>query len=336
MLPALIVFSICGSLLAVLLEGSDRGLRCQREIKDSLGIPCIGLVPQIPRDRLAHVGAYLLTEPFSAYAEAIRSVAAMLQVAEPGHGHAVLLISSSISGEGKTTLAQSLAAYIGHLGRRMLLVSLDFRQGSRIGGCDGSPEGGMVDLSFQNRPVTELIRYDSGPGFDYLVMPGHCLNPLRPFASEQMRELRERYDCVIIDGPAVLGAVEARLLCSMADKLLMVVKWGSTRREVAQNALSLLRDWDEDRIDVARAIVTQVNLKKHARYRYGDMSEFLVDHGKQPRSIEMRLKIGEHNVGRILDLVQRHISVLRGDRARHGDNGFTDRVRNQMSGSSQK
>ena len=118
-------------------------------------------------------------------------------------------------------------------------------------------------------------------------MPGHRLDPLTD--AEQMtgliRQLRERYDCVIIDGPSVLGAVEGRLLPSIADRLLLVVKWGSTRREVVQNALGLLRNsggLNEDRSDLAMAIVTQVDLKRHARYRYGDVGEFLVEAGTEP------------------------------------------------------
>jgi hypothetical protein len=118
-------------------------------------------------------------------------------------------------------------------------------------------------------------------------MPGYRLDPLT--ATEQMagliRQLRERYDCVIIDGPSVLGAVEARLLPSIADRLLLVVKWGSTRREVAQNALGLLRksgSLNKEHSDLAMAIVTQVDLKRHAQYRYGDVGEFLVGAGTEP------------------------------------------------------
>ena len=299
MLPALIVFSICGSLLAVLLEGLDRGLRGEREINDALGISCIGLIPQIPRMDLTRPGEYLVAEPFSPYAEAIRSAVAMLRLGEPGHAAKVVLITSSIPGEGKTTLAQSLAAYVGSHGRRALLVDLDFRQGSRLGEFDDSGEAGVIDLSLQNRPPADSIRHIAKAGFDYLPMPRHRLDPLTLFASEQMlaliRQLRERYDCVIIDGPPVLGAVEARLLPSIADRLLMVVKWGSTRREVAQNALSLLRDsggLNKDRSDLAMAIVTQVDLKRHARYRYGDVGEFLAQ-GRNHSSIEPRPRTAE-------------------------------------------
>ena len=299
MLPALIVFSICGSLLAVVLERLDRGLRCEREINDALGIPCIGLIPQIPRMGSTRSGEYLLAEPFSPYAEAIRSAVAMLRLAEPGHAAKVVLITSSIPGEGKTTLAQSLATYVGSHGRRALLVDLDFRQGSRLGEFDDTGETAIIDFSPQNRPPAESIRHIAKAGFDYLPMPGHRLDPLTLFASEQIlalfRQLRERYECVIVDGPPVLGGVDARLLPSIADRLLLVVKWGSTRREVAQNALSLLRDsggLNKDRSDLAMAVVTQVDLKTHARYRYGDVGEFLAQ-SKKHSSIEPRPKTAE-------------------------------------------
>jgi polysaccharide biosynthesis transport protein len=285
--PAFIVFVIGGSWLAVVLERLDRGLRSQQETVDALGISCIGLVPILPRGRAIRSDRYLLTEPFSAYAEAIRSAVAALRLTGSTRNSRVILISSSVPAEGKTTLAMSLAAYAGLLGRRVLLVDLDFRQGSRLGELDKKAAGAIADLSLQTRSPAELIRHIADAGFDYLPMASCRVDPLVSFASEQMpglvRQLRERYDCVIIDGPPLLGAAEARLLPAIADKLLLVVKWGSTRREVTQNALSLLFNFgglNRDRSELAMAIVTQVDLKRHARYRYGDVAEFLVKHRK--------------------------------------------------------
>jgi cellulose biosynthesis protein BcsQ len=132
-------------------------------------------------------------------------------------------------------------------------------------------------------------------------MAGYRVDPLTLFDREQMprliHQLRDRYDCVIIDGPSVFGSVEARLLPSIADKLLFVVKWGSTRREVAQNALRLLRDVDHldmDRSNLALAIVTQVDLRRHARYRYGDVGEFLVKRDN-PRSVAAQQESGDED-----------------------------------------
>jgi polysaccharide biosynthesis transport protein len=284
--PALIVFAIGGSWLAVVLERLDRGLRSREETADLLGISCIGLVPQLPREHAIRADQHLLAEPFSVYAEAIRSAVATLGLAAgPTRTSTskVILISSSVPGEGKTTLALSLAAYIGSLGRRVLLVDLDLRKGSKSGGLDDTAERGIIDLSLQNRPLAELIQHIPGPGLDHLPLASYCVDPLALFASEQMpdlvRQLRERYDCVIIDGPPALGAVEARLLRSFVDRLVFVVKWGSTRRELAQNTLRLLRDsgcLNKDPDDAVTAIVTQVDLKRHARYHYGDAGEFAV------------------------------------------------------------
>jgi polysaccharide biosynthesis transport protein len=295
--PAFILFAIGGSWLAVVLEQLDRGLRSEQETRDALGIPCIGLVPLLQRTHAAHPYQYLLTEPFSAYAEAIRLAAATLGLAAGSPRNCkVVLISSSVPGEGKTTLAVSLAAYLGILGRRVLLLDRNFGQGSPISDFHDAAKRGILELSLQNRPTELLIQHITEGRFDYLPMAGCGLDPLVLFAREQMprlvRQMRESYDCVIIDGPAVLGSVEARLLPSMVDKLLLVVKWGSTRREVAQNALSLLRDCgclDKDHGDRVIAIVTQVDLKRHARYRYGDAGEFLAKHGEgRSRFIEVQ------------------------------------------------
>lgn len=285
MLPALIVSAMCGCFIALAQERLDRSLRNDKDLTDALGVDCIGLVPTIPQDHLTDSKNYVRLAPFSPYADALRSTIAMLRLVEPGHPK-VVLISSSISGEGRTTLAQGLATHISLLGRRALLIGIDARSSMPIGEFKEAGKRRIVDL--QNRSLAESIRHIPEIGFDCLQISGYRLDAMN--ATEQIagviRQLRERYDCMIIDGPPVLTAVEARLFPSLVDKLLFVVKWGDTRREVVQNAMSLLRNcgcFENERDDFTAAILTQVDLKKHAQYRYGDVSEFAADAMDPPK-----------------------------------------------------
>lgn len=289
--PALIIASIAGSLLAVAAERLDRGLRSAREIEDALGIPCIGLVPKLHgmgKERPHH---YLQSKPFAVYTEAIRSVVvATLRLGALGTRPKVILITSSVPKEGKTTLAVSFALYAAFLRPRVLLVDFDLRHPATLrefGEFDGKLKNGVFDLLNQDRPIEEVIQRIPGSSLDYLPVSSSPVDPLRLFAGEEvlclMGQLRENYDCVVIDSPPLLAVTEARLLASMADKVLFAVQWGSTKREVAQNALSLLRNPGfvaKDCSATASAVVTQVNLQKHALYRYGDSGECLVKYKK--------------------------------------------------------
>jgi Mrp family chromosome partitioning ATPase len=120
-------------------------------------------------------------------------------------------------------------------------------------------------------------------GLDYLALSRDSIDPVATLASERMpellRQMKESYDCVVIDSASLLSATEVRLLASMVDNVLFAIKWGSTRREVAQNALRLLRSstaQDNGLRGMVSAVVTQVDLKRHARYWYGDACESLL------------------------------------------------------------
>jgi Mrp family chromosome partitioning ATPase len=185
-----------------------------------------------------------------------------------------------VPGEGKTTLAISFAVFAARIQRRVLLIDLSFREPS-IASELGGPAGGEILHELQGRPLAELIRAAPGLGFDYLPLSRGSADPVATVASERvlLRELEGSYDCIVIDSAPLLSATEARLFASTVDKVLFAVKWGSTPREVAQNALGLLQRsgfGEDDLRDSVTAVITQVDLKKHARYRYGDFSENLL------------------------------------------------------------
>jgi polysaccharide biosynthesis transport protein len=280
-LPAVVLASIGAGLLAVLLEQLDGTLRSERDVTDALGISCIGVIPQLTRRRM--LCPHQLIPDDARYTEAIRSVvAAALQLANPQKSPKMFLVTSSVPGEGKTTLAISFAVYAARIQRRVLLIDLAFSHPSIASELGGSADGGILHV-LQGRPLAELIKAAPGLGFDYLPLSRDSADPVATLASERvpklLRQLEGSYDCVVIDSAPLLSATEARLLASMVDKVLFAVKWGSTPREVAQNALRLLRRsafGADDLPDAITAVITQVDLERHARYRYGDFCENLL------------------------------------------------------------
>ena len=285
-LPAMVTFLIGGILMAAITDRLDQGLRSARDIRETLGIPCIGLVPKVRRAR-PRLHQHLLSKPFAPYAEAIRSLAAGLKLPMRYAMPQVVLISSSVPREGKTTLAVSLATYAALIGRRVVLVDLDFRRPAIWRAIAG--KGNRTASDCADRDHLSLAAIETIPqlGLDVLPVRRRPEDPLLPFAGGELpdlfRQLRSSYDFIVIDGPPLLAVTEARLLASFVDKVLFVVKWGSTRKDMAQNALDLLRDahvFERQRDEMIVGVVTQVDVNKHARYRYGDTGESFVRYAR--------------------------------------------------------
>jgi polysaccharide biosynthesis transport protein len=279
-LPALVLASIGAGLVAVLLDQLDETLRTERDVTEVLGVPCIGAVPLLKRQGKLHPHQLVLQD--ARYTQAIRSVVAAALLADPEKASKVFLVTSSVPAEGKTTLAISFAAYAASIQRRVLLIDLDFGHPSIASLLGGAADGEILHF-LQGQSPLELIRSAPGFKFDYLPLSADSADPVATLASERMpkilRQLEGSYDCVVIDSGPLLSATEARLLAPMVDKVLFAIKWGSTPREVAQNALGLLQHSAFGRDDLRgsiTAVITQVDLKRHARYRYGDFSENLL------------------------------------------------------------
>jgi polysaccharide biosynthesis transport protein len=283
--PALTLFLICGVLLSVILESLDRGLRGERETEKVLGIPCIGLLPQLPEsDQASLLRRNGAASPSSAYAEALRAITAAMHLVSPWRQPRVILITSSVPGEGKRTLAANLSASIALQRRRVLLI--DFGSGEPSVPLQTSGgQHGVIDLFLESTSPAEVARSIPELGIDYLAMNQCPSDPARFLVVEMSRliqKLRDSYDCVVIKGPPVFGNSETRLLATLADETLFVVRWGSTRREFAQNALRLLRNdcapADAPQLPSVRAVITEVDLKRHALYGFGDIGEYFAAH----------------------------------------------------------
>jgi exopolysaccharide transport family protein len=271
-----LVSGMLAALLALLIDRLDRGLRSAREVESALGMPTLALVPKLDKlKRGQRPYQYLMDKPLSAYTEAIRGVYMALKLTNLDRAPKVILVTSALPEEGKTTIAVSLATFAARSHKRVLLMDLDVRHPSVHRELGWSVSHGLVEYLVDERPLEDVIQHDLETGLHFLPVRAQATNPTDLLESDRLRQLietcRARYDYVIIDSAPLISVTDSRLVSLLADKTVFVIKWGDTVESAAQDGVQTLRDIG---IDIAGAVLTQIDLKKHAQYHYADIGEY--------------------------------------------------------------
>jgi polysaccharide biosynthesis transport protein len=268
---------IVAGLLALIAESMQSALRSTQQIERALGVRCLSHVPQIKVKGDCRPHQYPARKPRSAYAEAIRAVHVSLQFAQLDRPPRVILVTSSLPGEGKTTLALSLAASAAAAGHQTIIIDLDLRHPS-VRPATGQPltAPGIVELVTGDARFEDVVYADPvQPNLDMITVRRNPINPCDVIASKQMAQLiaklRTKYQLIVLDMPPILGITDAKIGMHLADAVLFVVRWGKTRTEVAENGIAALR---ECRAPIAGAVLTQVDMDAHAKGAYGDAAAY--------------------------------------------------------------
>jgi succinoglycan biosynthesis transport protein ExoP len=265
-----------GVLLAFLREQLDSAFHTNRQLHEVLGVASFGLVPSIRHNkRQPRPHCYLLEKPLSAYADAIRSVQKSLELCCTDSRSKVVLVTSTLPSEGKTTLTLSLAASAARSGRKVIVVDVDLRHPSIARDIGQSVGPGLVEFLIGEAAADEIIHTaEFHDNFDFIPVRSLTSNPVDLLESREMAtlltELRARYEFVFLDGPPAL-VTDTRAAALLADRILYVVQWDKTKAEVASHGLEALAS---NRISVTGLVLTQVDWRKLARYSYGDLADY--------------------------------------------------------------
>ncbi len=253
---------VLGVVAAFLRERLERGFRSAEQLEEETGLPTIGFLPVARKPE----AALAMEEQRSPYVEAINAVRGSLLMSDAAGHPRVVLITSALPREGKTFFAVSLARSVALAGGRSLLIDADLRRPSvaRTAGITvqsslnalvgtGGDHDAMLDRLIQRDDVTQL---------DIIPAEGNGNNVQDLVTSDALRGLvdaaRTRYDLVVIDAPPVLAFVDARVLATVADATVMVVKWRDTPRTMVSGALKMLRGYGTR---VAGTVLTQADLR---------------------------------------------------------------------------
>jgi succinoglycan biosynthesis transport protein ExoP len=254
--PMLFALGLLGSLglgvlLVCLLEYVDHSVKVPEHVTHGLTLPLLGVVPRIRRTALTHRGGHLWTPgtPDSIEADAYRNVrASLLGIADKRGPIVTMLITSAKAGEGKSTTALNLAATCARAGERTLLMDVDLRRPS-LGGVfvahDQDEEvHGLVDVLRGELPWQRTVRHTEIANLDFIPTGDTSDIPIEILGTLELRQLllalEHHYDRVILDGPAVLGLADCRVLGRIVDASLLVVRSGSHHLMTLHRAKAML------------------------------------------------------------------------------------------------
>lgn len=260
---------ILGSILALLPEFLHSGFRSLGQIERLTGIPGIGMIPllKLRKNDEAFSHAHQRKDPL--YAEAIRSLRTALMLSDPDRPPRIVMATSSVPNEGKTSTVLSIATQAVESGRKCIVLECDLRNptvGSYLG---VKPGMGLSDVLRGTATLEQVINVDPRSNVHFVSAGSRLGDPLELIASPQMervlRDLAVDYELVLLDSPPLLAVSDGQMLIRLVDSVLFLVRWEKTKRE---SVLAGIRIAIESGVPIAGTVLTQVDTRKYARYGY--------------------------------------------------------------------
>lgn len=275
MLVSAMLGFIIGSALVLVREARSNTFRTAQTLEQTTGYPVFGQVPILPAKNRKDAITYLANKPTSAAAEAVRNLRTSILFSNVDKPPQVLLITSSLPGEGKTTLSIALAQNFASMGKKVLLVEGDIRRRVFKHYMTGEKDKGLLSVISGKTSLQGAVIHDDRIGADVLFGDNTSTNAADLFSSHRfaqlLKEAREFYDQIIIDTPPVLIVPDARVIAQSADAIVFVVKWDSTLKPQVGEALHM---FESVNCPVSGLVLNQLNPKGMKRYGKGEYSNY--------------------------------------------------------------
>lgn len=261
-----------GFAAALVSEMMDRGLRTGQQVEKVLGVAHISSLPRIPKAGgfgmfEAKPSEYVVDNPLSAYAEALRAVRAATLLSSADNPPKVIALTSALPGEGKTSTALALARVSMVAGSKTIVVDCDLRRRDLTSRAEvAGREAGLVEVLEGEADIEAAVVVDEKTGLSILPLSGAGTTSRDIFNTEAFASLlallRSHFDLVILDCPPVLPLADARAIAAKTDAVVMVVRARKVSRDAAKLALDIL---SQTNCWIAGVVLNQVALRERGR-----------------------------------------------------------------------
>lgn len=262
---------LCGAGIAYLRNLMKNGFRTSEELQSLANYQVLGAIPVAPVSKRSGLLAFLNENPTSAMVEAIRNLRTSIFMMDPKHPPQIVMMTSSIPGEGKTTSSLALAKSAHDMGKKVLLIEADIRRRA-FGEHFHVPEGqlGLAAALSHGIKLDTVIYNQPDLDFDIILGEQSLKNAADVFASQAfgdlLTHLRNYYDFILIDTPPVLVVTDARIIGQYVDAILYNVKWDSTSQAQVKEGL---RQMTTAGLKISGLILNQVDVNGMRSYGYG-------------------------------------------------------------------
>ena len=229
---------VAGLAGAVGLEFLTDTIKTREDVRSKLRLPCLGAVPKTAaRDTFVED----LKNPASVVSEAYSAIVAALRFSTEAGMPKILLVTSTQSGEGKSSTALALAQNFARREKSVLLVDADLRKPAFKASTD---KVGLSKLLTTDDPIRDHVLETQHANLWLLSSGPVPPNPADLLSTGRIRkiiaEADEQFDLIVIDGPPTLGLADSPLLAAASGNVLFVVESGKTRTRAAIEALNRL------------------------------------------------------------------------------------------------
>jgi succinoglycan biosynthesis transport protein ExoP len=235
---------MAGVMLAFLRAALDNTIRVAEDLEQKLGQSVLGVVPLERQKKGVVVSSLYLQKGHAAFSEAIRSLRTSFVLAGLDKPHQITVVTSSVPGEGKTTVSSNLALALGQM-ERVLLIDADMRRPS-LAGEYGFAKGtcGLAELVAGTAKLEDCVHHLDEFGIDLITAGAVPPNPLDLLSSKRfdalLTALRDKYDRIVIDSAPTQAVSDSMVLSTKADALIYVIKSDATPAKIAENGLQRL------------------------------------------------------------------------------------------------
>lgn len=238
---------VLGVAIAFVRERLDDRIKSRDELERRLGVPVLAAIPTVRTWRRTEDSPLVMvSEPKSPIAEAYRTLGTNVRYAASTQPLQVLMVTSALGGDGKTTTSANLAVALARTGKRVVLICADLRRPRTHAFFRLKNDAGLADAIADGVDIVDIAR---NPGIDNLRVvtsgpipadPAELLSA--PATRDLFAALREISDFVIVDAPPILAVADASIIAPMVDGALFVIDSQRSSRSALHQARNQLEN----------------------------------------------------------------------------------------------